>query len=379
MLKNNLRVISVCLIFTVPFLFFSCSQSTDFTQIEGFQAIRKTLQQATPPTEEEKQLLKKYKPQLFVDKSSEGIINFYNDYIASGTLQVNNITIDNPTKEQLNAYKNLTTASFVHLPQQRNNDLPVVYGSITHQNIDMPLIGKKKFTFLSYHFVFRNSGLPAYLGKTKQFFANLVGVPRSWHQLDHYTAVFLLLEKNEPRAVLLQQHNHMRLYFFGDSNFSSLPIQVDAAISSNELYPHKEKRTLYRTAGYLSKKTVDYLLLLSEQGTFNTAKDITEGTRLLNYKLEFLHPNDAFYVFEGYLGKQKILPGGDGPPGAIYRTLPQLWDLSTAAYVFYWTEKDKEYAEILHDEADPWYFSEKGLQKLQLRFVKEWEKRFSNK
>ena len=44
----------------------------------------------------------------------------------------------------------------------------------------------------------------------------------------------------------------------------------------------------------------------------------------MTYQLSYLAQTDAFYQFKGSLGKNRLLPGRSGPPGADYATLPGL-------------------------------------------------------
>ena len=76
----------------------------------------------------------------------------------------------------------------------------------------------------------------------------------------------------------------------------------------------------------------------------------------MQYVLEFLPPDDAFYVFEGRLGEPRRLPGRDGPPGAIYNTLPALHPPEAALPAFYWRPPDPEFARIIREDqpANPW-------------------------
>jgi hypothetical protein len=80
------------------------------------------------------------------------------------------------------------------------------------------------------------------------------------------------------------------------------------------------------------------------------ARDYTDGIVEANYTLQFLRSDDAFYLFEGYLGERRLLPGRDGPPGAGYNTLPQLKPLELALFAGYWregSETDRERFEQL--------------------------------
>lgn len=67
-----------------------------------------------------------------------------------------------------------------------------------------------------------------------------------------------------------------------------------------------------------------------------TADDLTDPKVEAEYALRFLPPSDAFYTFQGTLGKRRRLPGRSGPPGANYNTLPVLKPLAIQLLAGYW-------------------------------------------
>jgi hypothetical protein len=58
-------------------------------------------------------------------------------------------------------------------------------------------------------------------------------------------------------------------------------------------------------------------------------------------------PSDAFYVFQGWLGERRRIPGRSGPPGADYNTLPAFKPKAVQLAAFYWREDDPDYLEVL--------------------------------
>lgn len=56
--------------------------------------------------------------------------------------------------------------------------------------------------------------------------------------------------------------------------------------------------------------------------------------------LQFLPPDDAFYVFQGFLGERRRIPGRSGPPGASYDIAPALKPRGIQLTAFYWREGD---------------------------------------
>ena len=171
-----------------------------------------------------------------------------------------------------------------------------------------------------------------------------------WHQLDHYTAVFLVLAGDLPVALIFQQHNYLRSYVLG-RDISPPPDgrpQVDVAIGSNELYPHRPERTTRRAVPFLWSRTVDYLVAGTERPRLR-ADDVTHGAMEVPYALDFLPHDDAFYMFYGRLGAQRRLPGRGGPPGADYNTLPAFKRPVLQLLAFYWHEGQTDYIELVRD------------------------------
>lgn len=345
------------------------SSEDDFSQSPGFNAIRAGLR-STPPNAAEQSLLARHKPVLHVAAGEEGLIDFYRDYIGSGALVDSQKQIrQNPDAAALNALRYDSAAVFTHRPATQSPQ-PAVFGSVYYATLTLTADDARAVTFLGYHFVFRRSGLPAGISPLKQALAGLFAAPGDWHQLDHYTAAFVALYEGQPFAVLLQQHNYMRTYFMEeDPAFAEGRVVLDAAISSNELYPHRTAPRRWRTAGFMNAPAAAYLTGVSDDGGWNAAVDITAGGRSAAYTLAFLPPDDAFYVFTGRLGENRWLPGRDGPPGAIYRTLPSLWPLEKSLYVFYWGDDDGGYAQLVKQG-----FSEKQLPKYLARFAEKFYK-----
>lgn len=317
----------------------------NFSQHPGFAEYYARHPRATAPaTPAERDQLARHRPRYFLPPGHPGLIGFYDDYIAQGTLADGRgrIVSDRVTPEILNAYKEDPGAVFVHRPRGRPAH-PVVYGRVDRETVTFPT-GRgpveEPFTFLTYHAVFRRSGLPAGLPWWQRLPLRLAGLLDDWHQLDHYTAVTIALDRDlAPVAVTMQQHNYMRTYLVGGG--IDLPadgrVQVDVAIGSNELYPHAPARVRHRAASFLTPAALRYFI--TGQGRpFMAADDVTEGTAEADYRLDFLAPADAFYAFQGYLGERRRLPGRDGPPGADYNTLPELKPRAVQLLAFYWRE-----------------------------------------
>ncbi len=322
-----------------------------FADFPGFEALRAADSSAsTLPTTAERELLDRHRPCLFLPTDHPGPVSFYEDYIAQGTLF-------SPTGERisgtvdralLNQHRDISRTQFRHEPRTVPPK-PVAFGRIRYDHLDLPGQGRLDLTFLTYHFVFRHSGLPAGLPPLHWTLAKLFNAHIDWHQLDHYTAATVVLSPdNRPFALLLQQHNYLRSYLFD----KDLPApangrpEVTAAIGSNELYPQSPERRRRRAVPFISAKTVAYLVLGTERPRMQ-ADDITHGQSEVPYQLEFLPPNDAFYTFRGWLGARRRLPGRTGPPGADYNTIPAFKPMGIQLMAFYWHDGQDDYVDLV--------------------------------
>lgn len=293
------------------------------------------------PSPEEQALLRRFQPRLFKGKGSEEPIDFYADYIAQGTLRdaQGRLIADAVTPEILNAHKGEPLTVFTHQPVQGRAVAPAILGRIDRINAqDAPL--NLDLTVLTYHAVFRTSGLPAGLSWWQEWGARIVGDVNDWHQLDHYTAASVVLDPEmRPVALMLQQHNYQRSYVVGEG--VALPADgrfgVDIALRSNELYPHLEGRQMRRAVSFLSPANFAYMIG-SGPKPMMAANDVTDSGEEVEAALAFLPPSDAFYTFKGYLGARRALPGRDGPPGAQYNTLPPFKPLGMQIALAYWRE-----------------------------------------
>jgi len=330
-----------------------CSEDGNFSQRPGFAA----WYAAHPPSEAipdtaGQALLARYTPRVFLPAGHEGPIDFYADYIAQGRLLAGGDVAAEVDQETLNHHKGDPTVVFEHVPAEAPVH-PVIYGRIDRA----ALPGCAPLTFLTYNLVFRHSGLPEALPWWQAAGLGLLGDLDDWHQLDHYTAVTLALvehgEEPTPFAVTFQQHNYMRTYLLGDRagpGWLALPpdgrIAVDVAIRSNELYPHQDGRVQRRAVSFMNAEGASYLVS-GENPPWRAADDVTDPAREVDPALVFLPPADAFYVFQGWLGERRLLPGRDGPPGADYNTLPAFKDKATQLAMSYWYEGDADYPVVL--------------------------------
>jgi hypothetical protein len=317
------------------------SDDLNFSQYPGFAEYFA----ANPPSDElpdarTRALLERHRPRLYLPAGHVGPIDFYRDYIAHGVLRDGDgkVISGDVTPELLNQHKQAPRVEFTHKAWPAGyTPTPVLHARAQTAEVDLGQ-GPQTFRVLSYHAVFPHSGLPAGLLGWQTIALGLAGDLDDWHQLDHYTAAYMVLDDTDtPVALILQQHNYHRTYLFGEG----IPIaedgraSIDVAIRSNELYPHQPGRSNRRAVSFLSTNAWLYMIGAGPR-LFLTADDLTQPEREIEYKLRFLEGSDAFYTFKGYLGQRRWLMGRSGPPGADYKTLPKLMKFDRQLLVGYW-------------------------------------------
>lgn len=313
---------------------------TNFSQYPGFAAHFA----ANPPSDrlpdaQQRALLERFRPRFMLSGGHPGPIGFYEDYVARGRLLDGDgrVIANTVSREVLNSHKDDPRAVFEHGPQDGAAPTPVVLARVDRASL---AIGGRahRLTFLTYHMVFRHSGLPAGLPPWLEWPARALADPRDWHQLDNYAAASVVLdEEGRPVALMLQQHNYLRTHLVGESMLwpaDGRP-RIDVAVRSNELYLHEPGRTRRRAVRFLEKGAFLYMLDAGSKPLLN-GDDITDPAREADYELGFLPPSDAFYTFQGFLGERRRLPGRSGPPGAAYNTLPALKPLALQLLSGYW-------------------------------------------
>ena len=313
----------------------------NFSQYPGFAEYFAAFPpRETLPSAQEQMLLQRHRPRLFLPSPHPGLISFYDDYIAQGHLKnaSGDILATPVTQALLNHYGENPGVLFEHVPDRQQAPSPVVLGRVDYSEQILEGNPAPRFTLLTYHAVFRTSGIVAGLSWWQSLALGTVGDLDDWHQLDHYTAATLVLDAAQrPVAIMLQQHNYLRTYLYGEA----LPVPVDGrplvdvATRSNELYPHQPGRVRRRAVAFLEPKSFRYMLGAGPK-PWMTADDITDPQREADYALGFLPPSDAFYTFKGTLGKRRRLPGRSGPPGAEYNTLPALKPRHLQLFAGYW-------------------------------------------
>lgn len=335
-----------------------CSGAETFAQYPGFDAwFAAHPPDPAPPDPAERELLRRYRPHLFVPEGAPGPIDFYRDYIAHGRLTAAGQTWTDVDRALLRAHADDPEAVFVHRPPARPRPTPVAYGRVAHARLK-PF---GRLTFLSWHFVFRHSGLPADMPPVPSLLARVFGDPDDWHQLDHYTAATLVLgPAKEPLGLTLQQHNWERSYWFGRD--LAWPrdgrVRLAAAVRSNELYPWASRRREHRVVRFLEPDNVAWLVTGRGDAPWTGSHDVTVAGHPVDYALRFLPGTDPFYRFAGRLGADRLLPGRDGPPGADYNTIPAFKPRALQFCAFHWrgdtgTEQLQRLRTLLARPRDP--------------------------
>lgn len=329
---------------------------TNFSQFPGFEDyLREHPPVDATPDRTDRALLQRYRPRLFLSFGQEPPLDFYADYIAQGRLtnEAGNLISDTVDRTLLNEVKLRPSVVFTYLPTG-GSITPTIYGRIDRLNHPVPM------TVLTYHAVFRQSGLPMGVPAWQAAMLSAVADLHDWHQLDHYTAASIVLDgAGRPFAVMLQQHNYLRTYLIGE--MLNWPhddrIAVDVAIRSNELYLHAPGRRNHSAVRFTTPDALEYMMGFGP-APFPSAEDVTEPSREIDPPLQFLPPSDAFYMFRGFLGERRQLPGRDGPPGAFYNTLPALKPLHRQLGIGYWrhgSDGDRARARLAQEQfGDAW-------------------------
>jgi hypothetical protein len=326
-----------------------------FSMLKGFEDFyQKYPPRDTVPTSSEEALLKRHAPRFYIALGQEPFLDFYRDYIAHGALKTDAGTLRDVTPEVLNEFRNNPDVVFTHEPSSAPSR-QVVYGRVDYDSLRLEDGRDIRLTFLTYNAVFRTSGLPVGIALWQRLLLGLLADTGNWHQLDNYiSATIALLPDETPVAVTLQQHNYQRTYILRRD--MSLPgdgrIKVDAAISSNELYPHHAEVRQHRCASFLTPAAARWILTAKDRPMLG-AVDETHGEREVDYELLFLPQTDAFYTFRGMLGEPRRLPHRDGPPGADFNTIPALKPRAVAMVAFYMRgQDDTQYVELLEQWSD---------------------------
>jgi len=321
-------------------------------------------------TQAEKDLLAKFKPEIYIAPGGQVPINFYQDYLPYCQVKSTNnreplAAIDRAglkrIERQYGSYLDFQGDYKQYTYAHKENLHPSLYGCVFYETL-MPPKGSQAtpipIVILKYSSVFVASGLPTRLGLVRGLLAGLAGDPNNWHELDIHGAIHIILERKtlKPIAVLLAQHNHFRSFVVG-KDFQwpqDQPLKISFAKRSNEpyLYPEKGDNRVHPTAG--SPKHMRYILT-GKNKPFVSAYDqiyATPDAKQINYNLTYLPSLDPLYTSWIPLGdRQKVALvisnfARVGPPGINMNTHPALSKYGDIAQVFYMDGKDPKALEI---------------------------------
>ncbi len=331
-----------------------------------------------PITEDDQDLLRKYRPRLILPPGGRYPIDFYRDYLPytvmrrypEKTIVAQKVTPDMLKANQDNTwvYLDLQLDRFRAAGLDRQPDLteqqysdqqrkPAVYGRVYRETVTFPK-GKgdlisRDLIFLKYSTVFATSGLVANLPRGFEPLLRIMGLDlEDWHQLDIFGAIYVVLDEKEiPIAVMLAQHNNHRTYLVGKD--ISLPIDgrmaFDIALRSNEIYPASDNTGPVKHRAVRRTLYMKYLLSGEDPPLFR-GYDITYGIRAggkeISYDLAFLSPCNPFYTARMMLGEPRPFLrrniGRNGPPGADYYTIPPLLPLGNLLKFSYLRDGDPD-------------------------------------
>ena len=129
------------------------------------------------PSVDEKVLLQRYRPRLAVGENQEGPISFYRDYIAHGVLydSAGNQLSQQVDAGLLNRHRADPGMLFEHEPPVTTTLAAVTIEPTAFGRVDPVMIeGIGELSLLTYHFVFRHSGLPEGLPTWQQWLLDRV-------------------------------------------------------------------------------------------------------------------------------------------------------------------------------------------------------------
>ena len=366
--------------FWLPSLFFAKEKSWPDGSLAFFEELTSPLDDWAPndfgsfPTEEEKALLKKFCPRIFIGPKSIPPIDFYTFYLPWTVLRNDKRSSikKSPTREELKK-KERSPGYFLDYKGK-----PAPCRGVSCKDYSAPLYGrvfyetlashpenatskKREVIILKYTPVFSMSGLPAKLKWWKFLGVSLLAFRlEDWHELDIHGAIHILLDARtkKPIVLLLAQHNHFQSMIVGKEAF--LPdddrFPICYSVRSNEPYLCSDtpKPDLHRAVG---DPTQFRYVVLGTKEPLAGGRDVVFGPNAgaveLNVDLKFLSSLDPLYVSWIPLGdKRKILGlfnsfSRTGPPGINMNTWPVLKKYTDMAQFWYFEKGDEKAIQIL--------------------------------
>ncbi|MFT5170385.1 MAG: hypothetical protein ACI9BD_000152 [Candidatus Marinamargulisbacteria bacterium] len=294
------------------------------------------------PSNKEKVLLLRFRPNIFIAPGGDKPLNFYKDYIPKTRLKTPT-GIKKVTRESLKSYIHRSAKDragstlILHDPISASTQ-QVGYGRAFYDTLHLES-HKVPITILKYNFVFPYSGLPTHLPWHLWWATAMNGGGQRWHILDIHGAIHVILHRNthRPLAILLAQHNNHRTYLVGKDLLWPTDDRVKISFSkqSNEPYlmPATDDVVTHPTIPFPAKDNMDYLLNESSPPLIYGQDQVypaSQGGERVPYALTFLPTFDPLYMSKVPLGdKFKIFFFADhfsrqAPPGIDFATFPQL-------------------------------------------------------
>ena len=323
-------------------------------------------------TEEEKKLLQKFLPKIYLSEDSLVPIDFYQEYLPNNVLKNyrGKIIAKKISRTRLKATER--TAGY-HLDYQgefKKCILPEcakkvrsIYGRVFYENMLPPKKYQNEvkipFIVLKYNLVFAASGLPHKMSWYKNFGTALIGDREVWHELDIHGAIQILISKKTgiPEILLLAQHNHFRSYAINKDILLPKDNRIEICIAerSNEPYPCAAENKLFRTVGNPNK--IEFVLGGKApffDGGYDSVK-AKQNSVEQKLQLKFLPSRDPLYTSWIALGDKKkifgIIPSffRDAPPGINMNTTPKLKKYTDIAKVWYFSENAPKQIKLFNE------------------------------
>lgn len=350
-----------------------------FADHPGFEEYYQDRCRSRPPdqSDEDLELLEKYRPRFILPPGGAYPIDFYRDYLPYTVMRswpVKKVIATDVNRGLLLKHRSNREAYLDFDAERYRSEgmalkwaegsppppparKPAAYGRVYREVVTFPdgngSTEEHSLTFLKYNLLFATSGLPAELSVWSRFLLALTGFDRAdWHALDNFVAVHIVLDEEEvPIAAVLAQHNHHRTYLFGRDILIPADGRAafDIALRSNEIYPASDSPEPVHHRTIRWSLYLDYLLS-GENGPIFKGTDVTRGRNAggleFDYDLLTISPCDPLYTSEMLLGPPRpflgIYLGRDGPPGSDYYNVPELLPMGNTLKFAYLKDGDPE-------------------------------------
>lgn len=296
-------------------------------------------------------LAEAHKPNFWIHPDSWQPIDF-DDYIKTAKIHQVDGSQTKPTTNVLESLRSLSyeqqCKTYLDGPEIPASDNPPLYLTAF---VDKGPNDEDGWLYLKYNLVFDYSGM----AKERNWLAELGrmvngATEKKWHRFDIHTAVILGFDKaRRLRVLTLTQHNCQKTYLAGVDFDAKRPIQIAAALNTNELYLDDggQKVQKHRVVPFFDDWE---FLILGESRPMLWAEDHVlgknAGAKQVNFQVRPLDPAHPLADFSGLLAPPNRLlgfyVGRDGPPGMNYYSLPEYTPMPDFVAMGYWREGDKK-------------------------------------